>query len=286
MKFELKQIVLVSLILAFALGLRLAKHYLSNALSAETAVLSALTLPIFLIIYFAMYTITKDNTSALFALTLAATMPLGFNSYLWSVSAIFFVLTLSAAVIVRKSRKYWLALLILPAAASITHYSAILLAPIFIIYLFLLSLEHDVLKNEEVLFSAFACIISLIVVLSMNAFPEQQAAGISLLSLFALVGTRPIVFGVAGAYYGIKRNISQSLIFASSAGIIFLLLFFNILSAEIGKPYLFISLAALGGIFFQEIMRFIKISRLTKFYDLIRIGLFIFVLITGLIHWA
>lgn len=281
-----KQTILVSSILIFALALRLCWHHLSNTLSAETIILSTLTLPIFLIIYFALLKITKDSYSSLFALAIAAIMPLRFDSYLWTVSAIFFFLTLYAAVTVRKDTKNWRLCLLFPVIASLTHYSAILLAPIFIAYLILLALEHDTLRKEEVLFIALTSIISLLIVLSIGGLPEKSLmTGVGIVTLFALVGTRPIIFGVAGAYYGIKDNVSQSLIFASTAGVIFMLLFLKTISSAIGLPYLFISLAGLGGLFFQRFMKLIRISRLTRIYGLVRLGLFLFILITGLIHW-
>ncbi len=288
MRFDKKQIIPVALILALALSIRIAKNYFTNFLSLHSIILSTLTIIVLLIAYFVFRKLTTDKYSALFALAIAAVMPLEFDSYLWAISAIFFFLTLAAAVSLRKKSNKINRLLIypLPILAAIIHFSSIILVPIFTIYIVLLALEHDVLEKREVRFLIFSILASLILGMSLFGMPSKNTSTyVSIATLFTLVGTRPILFGVAGAYYGIKNNISQSLIFVSSAGVMFFLLSINILPTRIGLFYLFISLAGLSGIFFDRTMSFLKKSRLKKFHSLIQVALFVFILITGLIHW-
>jgi len=311
-----------------ALVLRIGYLTFFQLINFDNVVMSLLTLPVFLFVYKSAIrvmeseqfsktgmtiwaTVTKNKIAALFALATAIVTPLGFdiailNNYQWAIATIVIFFTIYS-VLELDTHKQWYVLLALPVLAAFIHFTALILIPIFLLYLIFIALEHETVSRNEVMFISLASVLVLLIVLVVVGLPsraeviskiaqslvlQQNPRAIafskeaSFDTIATVIGLHPILIGLIGAYLAILAKNKSALIYLSTIIVSFGLVSFKVIPIIFGIPYFFLGLAVLASYFMIYIIDQINISRFRKATKFFILFFFITVMLSGIVQWV
>jgi len=260
-----------------------------------------------LLVYRIALRINGSPEASLFCAALAAIIPL----YSWrltsdalvsAVATLLFFLILYLFISF-KEVKGWQALLALPVFYAVIHPSAWILAPIFLIYIILLKLEHKELSLSEKYFIPVAATIVLLICILVSvpssisqvihsaflhilgiSYTVAQAENFTLTEALSLVGALPVLFGMVGAWCTVKQARKAGLLLLSVVAATFIL---SLIAAKIyGYIFFGVGLSCLAGCCYLGIKGRIRSSRLARFEHVISYLLFLLVLASGILHWG
>jgi hypothetical protein len=303
MKYKQEKIA-VSALIIIAILLRIQYYFSANPPNLPLFVLAkTIELGIILTAYAIAKKITKNPLAALFTLALAVSLPI----YTWKLVAqinhtlavFFFTLTLYILISLKKPES-WRSALIVPFIFSLIHVYSLILLPIFLLFFILAKIEGKTLSKREKYFMIFSSLLILAVLIAYTATPATilvvsqylktkyyttEAENFTLIKALAFAGLLPIYFGIYGAYEGIKRKRKSILLLISAAGILPVVMAFNIVPFAIGIPYLTFPLAACAAFAFEEIHRNLKISKFKNKEAAVLYLIFTLVLVFNILHW-
>jgi len=293
-------------IISLATILRIWKYHLDKPINESLFAYwasSAISLAIIFIVYLISLKLTENNLAALFSAALAATIPL----YSWRTVAqlthslavfLFFLSVLS--LLYMKEMGDWKYALIVPLILAFVHVYALLLIPIFGIYMLLVKLERKDLSMNEIYFAivssvaiagifffftatpAFFLVIEQYIKANYYAFAVEN---FNITSVFAIAGLVPTYLGMFGLYLGMHERKKSTLLMLSAVISILLVLLFNLIPAKLGLPYFSLTLATLAGFFWKTCDKTMLGTKLKRFRIPLTMLGFLIILAAGVVHF-
>jgi len=287
----------MAVLMVFAISLKwlVARHFGYLERGMEGIILEVLLIPI---VYVIGITITKREESSLFAALLASTIPI----YNWKAGAgvtntltavLFFVIVVMFLNIRKIDWRYGLPIVLLFAASS---FYTLFLIPIFVIYYLLSKFEGASLTKTEKKFMFEAGFLVILVFIFLLYGPNITlifkqyldthylsigAGELTLENLLSRAGSLAIVYGLLGMYSGFKNKLKPVFFLSSIMAIFTLLMFFNFFDLGYGLSYFNLSSACLASIWYSNLEKRIKYTRLSKHKNIIKLLVIALVIVYG-----
>ncbi len=256
-------------------------------------------IPEFLIslLVFVVYAISKElvkqkenkETSSLTAAFLSGFIPIIFDGTLNKISVYSLTLPLIFFGIycmmkMREKRQYIIFFVILSFVLPLSHPSALILIPAFLVYFLLVLSESWKIRrlNKEAIFLYIflAGVIEFLIYGRRFIFPEQLAV-VDLSFVVNNIGIFPVLLGFFGVFLGSYKEKSDSFYLLCSFLLsVFLLMLVELVPFKIGLVFLSITLAIFSAITVSTILGYIMKTKFSRFYKPLLYILFIFLIFT------